>query len=135
MFKNIFLTGLVSAVLSITACLIYSTGYFSIIVDFSEGATFVKIASYCLLAAMSASFVYFGISKIFKKGNIAEFVFNLIFALVSLLSVFNVLNSLDPEFVNEDAMLMIDYYKGFIMPMLFFPALGWMIAKPLFHKS
>ena len=66
MFKNIFFTGLVSAALSIIACLIYSTGYFSIIVDFSEGASFVKIASYCLLAAMSASFVYFGVSKVFK---------------------------------------------------------------------
>ena len=135
MFKNIFLTGLVSAGLSIMACLIYSQGYFKIIVDFSEGASLVKIVSCCMLATMAASFVYFGVSKVFKKENTAEFVFNLIFALVSLLSVFHVLNALDPEFVDEDAALMIDYYKGFIMPMLFFPALGWMIAKPLFHKS
>jgi len=135
MFKNIFFTGLVSAALSIIACLVYSTGYFSIIVDFSEGASFVKIGSYCLATAMTATFVYFGVSKVFKKENAAEFVFNLIFALASLLSVFVVLNAQDPEFVNEEANLFLEYYKGFIMPMLFFPALGWMIAKPLFHKS
>ena len=37
-------------------------------------------------------------------------------------------------FKNEDAQMMIDYYKGFVMPMLFFPALSWMTFKPLFIK-
>lgn len=133
--KNVFLTGLISGILSIIACLVYSIGYFTIIVDFSEAASILKIISYCMLIAMIAIFISYGISKIFKNKNTAEFVFNLIFAILSLLSVFYVLNSPDPEFVNEDAALMIDYYKGFVMPMLFFPALGWMIAKPLFIKN
>lgn len=134
MFKNIFFLGVVSGILATIACIIYSLGYFSIIVDFSESTSMVKILSYCMGVSMIVCFVYYGIRKFIKNGNIADFIFNLLFSLGSLFSVFYVLNSTDPEFVNEDAALMIDYYKGFIMPMLFFPVLGWIIAKPLFTK-
>lgn len=135
MVKDIFINGVVAGVLSTIACVVYSQGYFSILVDFSEVVTVVKMLSYSFIAAMSASLLYMLISKVLKNKKIADFIFNLIFASVSLLAVFFVLNSLDPEFENEDAAIFIDYYKGFIMPMLFFPVLGWMIAKPLFIKS
>ena len=134
MFKQIFFNGIVSAVLAIIACVIYANGYFSILVDFSEGATISSMILNCLIAAMVASLIYMGLSKVIKNANIADFLFNLLVAIACLGMVFYVLNSPDPEFKNEDAALFIDYYKGFIMPMIFFPALGWMIAKPLIIK-
>jgi hypothetical protein len=45
-----------------------------------------------------------------------------------------VLKSNDPTFKNEDAELMKDFFKGFLMPMLFFPALSWFTFKPLIIK-
>ena len=134
MFKNIFFLGISSGILATIACLVYTNGYFSIIVDFSEAAGFVNLLSYCIAASMVASFLFFIIRKLIKKSNIAESLFNLLFTLASLASVFYMLDANDPEFKNEDAALMVDYYKGFVMPMLFFPALGWMILKPLFIK-
>lgn len=135
MLKQIFFNGLVSGVLAIIASLVYTNGYFSILVDFSEGVTVPSIILNCLMVAMGASLLYMLLAKIFKNLIIADFIFNLLFAVASLGMVFYVLNSPDPEFKNEDAALFIDYYKGFIMPMLFFPALGWMIAKPLLIKN
>lgn len=135
MFKNIFLLAVSSSILAATACLIYSKMYFSVLVDFSEAVGIVKVLSNCVLAAMIACFVFFAINKIIKKEHIAEFVFNLLMTLATIASVFLVLKSNDPEFKNEDALMMIDYYKGFVMPMLFFPALAWVTLKPLFLKK
>lgn len=134
MFKNIFLLAVTSSILATTACVIYSKMYASILVDFSEGVGIVKIITNCILVAMAGCFVFFIINKIIKKEHIAEFVFNLLITMASVVTVFLVLKSNDPEFKNEDALLMIDYYKGFVMPMLFFPALAWVTLKPLFIK-
>jgi hypothetical protein len=41
----------------------------------------------------------------------------------------------DPKFKNEDAQLFIDYFKGFIMPLIFFPVLSYFTIKPLFEKN
>lgn len=135
MLKQIFINGLVSGVLAIIASLVYTKGYFSILVDFSEGIGSTTIILHCLIAAMSASLIYMVLFKLISHKSLADFIFNLLFAIVSLGLVFYVLNSPDPEFNNEDAAIFVDYYKGFLMPMLFFPALGWMIAKPLFIKN
>jgi hypothetical protein len=40
----------------------------------------------------------------------------------------------DPILKNEDAALMIDYFKGFLMPLLFVPTLSWMSFRPLFFN-
>tara|TARA_B110000285_G_scaffold123055_1_gene139133 strand:+ start:2125 stop:2532 length:408 start_codon:yes stop_codon:yes gene_type:complete len=135
MFKDIFLTGLLSGVLAIIACLVYSTGYFSYLGDFSEEVTVVKIIAYCLIASMLACIIYMVLSKIISNPKFADFTFNILFALVSLVMVFLVIDMADPVFENEMGDIFKKDYKGFLMPMLFFPVLGWMIAKPLFHKS
>ena len=136
MFKNVFFLGLSAGILATVACLIYSNLYYSILVDFSEGAGLVKLLSNCMLATMIGCFVYFGVSKLIKKANVAEFIFNLLITLASIAIVFYVLKSDDPLFKEDsDASFMSDYYKTFIMPMLFFPALAWVTLKPLFIKA
>jgi hypothetical protein len=135
MFKNIFFLGLTSSFLATAACMVYSQMYFSILVDFSEATGIMTVLTNCLIGAMAACFVFIALTKLIKKTFIAEFVFNLLVTLASISAVFLLLKSNDPVFVNEDAQLMIDYYKGFVMPMLFFPALAWFTLKPIFVRK
>jgi hypothetical protein len=76
--------------------------------------------------------VNYGANRLVKNVRTGDFLFNLVLSGVSFAAVFMVLKMEDPIFKNEDAQLMIDYYKGFFMPLLFFPALSWMTMKPLF---
>ena len=135
MFKSSFLTGIASGIVATIACLIYSNLYASILVDFTEATSITFLLANCMMVSIIACFVFFGITKIIRNQRIAEFTFNLLLTFSSIGLVFLFLKSNDPEFKNEDAQLMIDYYKGFVMPMLFFPALSWMTFKPLFIKS
>ena len=135
MFKNIFFLGLASGVLATIACVVYTSVYFSEIVDFSEAAGTVAVLTKCLMFTMASCFVYFGMRKIIKNPNIANFAFNLLITLVSVGLVFYILKIDDPQFKNEDAQLMNVFFKGFVMPMLFFPALAWMTLKPIFIKA
>lgn len=132
MFKQTFLLGLFSGILATIACIVYSRAYFSIIADFSEVTGFMKVSAYCIMTSMIGCFVFFGLNLLLKKIFLVEFIFNLLFTLSSITAVFLMLKSDDPQLKNEDAAMMVDYYKGFVMPMLFFPALAWMTLKPLF---
>ena len=135
MFKHLFFLGIGSALLSSTACMIYSKLYFSTLVDFSEAAGYLKLISGCFMFCMSAVFLSYLMAKIISNKAWSEFMINLIISAVSMGLVFIILGSDDPVFKNEDAQLMIDYYKGFIMPMLFFPALAWFTLKPILIKA
>jgi hypothetical protein len=133
MFKKIFLLAIVSGLMASLVSIVYVSGY-KTLVDFSEIASYVNIFSYNFLFAMIACFLFFGISSVLKNKSIATFLFNAILSMLSIGLVFYVLKTEDPTFKNEDAELMKDFFKGFLMPMLFFPALSWFTFKPLFIK-
>ena len=135
MFKNFFILGIVSAVATTIACFGYTTMYYSLIVDFSEANGIVMLASWSLLVAMIAVVLNFVCRLILKKSTIADFAFNLLFSLVSIVMVFVLLSAKDPDFKTENAQLFAEFYKGFVMPMLFFPVLTWFTFKPLIVKS
>ena len=135
MFKNIFLLAIVSTVFSSIFSFVYMNIYFEKIVNFSESFGILSVFTNTLFAFMIGSFVYFGITKLIKKDNIADSVFNLIVTMVTFMSIFQVLQMVDPEFKNEDASVMVDYYKCYLMPLLFFPALSWFVLKPIFIKK
>lgn len=135
MFKHFFFLGLGAAVLSSGACMIYSTMYYSKLVDFSEAAGAFKIISGCVMFCMTAVFLAFLLNVLIKNKTVRDVITNLVISAASMGLVFVVLGSDDPVFKNEDAQLMIDYYKGFIMPMLFFPALAWFTLKPILIKK
>lgn len=135
MFKRTFFLALSAGILATVAAIIYSKAYFGIIVDFSEAVPITKMVAHNMLFTMAGCFLFFGLNYIFKQKFIAEFLFNLLITLVSIGMVFVVLKAEDPVFKNEDAALFIDYYKGFLMPMIFFPALSWMTLKPLFFSK
>ena len=134
-FKKIFTLGLVSGLFAFLICITYTQAYYSILVDFSEGAEVSTMLSYCIGATMAGCFLYFAIRKIIKNTGIANFIFNMIISSIPLTLVFIVLAQNDVEFKDENASFMVDYYKGFILPMLFLPALSWMTFKPLLIKE
>lgn len=135
MFKKIFLLSISASVLSIIICSAYSNFYFSKIIDFSEAVNLKFLILVNLIIFMSLCFVYFGVKTILKKEFVSEFIFNTLAVVVSIAFTFLALKMKDPVFKNPDTALMVDFYKGFIMPMLFFPALSWFALKPLFFRS
>lgn len=134
MFKSYFFLGIISAAASVAACMIYTNVYFGMLVDFSEAATPTKIISSCVAVAMAATILSGLFRKLIPNARIADFLVSLMLSLASIGAVFYVLGADDPTFKNEDAAIMADYFKGFLMPMLFFPALTWFTFKPLFVK-
>jgi hypothetical protein len=135
MFKNSFILGAVAGLTSTLACYVYSNFYYSIIVDFSEAVNLTTILAGCFGFAMLAAVIRYGIKQVIKRDRIAELCVNLIISMFTIGLVFYMLNTNDPEFKNEDAQLMVDFYKGFVMPMLSFPALAWFTFTPLFVKK
>ena len=67
-----------------------------------------------------------------KQGILADLLSGLLFSSATIALVFYVLKMQDPVFKTEDAQLFVDFYKGSLMPMLFFPLLAWFTLKPLF---
>jgi len=133
MFKQVFFLSVISTVIATAACVVYSKMYIKI-VDFTEAVGLLKVLSFCAMACFGGGLVFFGLNMLIKRKNIAEFIFNLLITLATLAAVFFVLDSKDPVFKNEDANIMVFFYKGFVMPMLFFPAMAWVTFKPLFIK-
>jgi hypothetical protein len=119
MFARIFSLGIISSLFATFVSVVYTSFYTNVIVDFSEVASVIKILAYNVMIGTFASILFFGISKIITNKSIATFLFNLLLSGVSIALVFYVLKSNDPTFKNEDAELMKDFFKGFLMPMLF----------------
>lgn len=134
MFKQYFFLGIFSALSSLVLAFIYSKIYFSVIADFSEGFSLLFYTTFYLSIGMIACFIMVGFRKLLSNKIISEAVFNSTFSIASLFLVFYLLQMNDPEFSKEEAIIMEDYYKGFLIPMLFFPALTWFSLKPLFIK-
>jgi len=135
MFKQFFFLGLFSAASSLILAFIYSEIYFDQIADFSEGFSMIFFGSFYLSVGLLACFLMVGIRYIIAKSTSAETVFNSLFSMGTLFLVFYLLKMNDPEFSKEEAVIMEDYYKSFIIPMLFFPLLTWFSLRPLIIKS
>ena len=136
-FPRIILHSFSSGLLATLACFFYATFYYTLLFDFSEGLSkvFIFIAFFknCLLAATLMSIIYYFLKGFFlKRGILADLLSGLLFSAASVALVFYVLKMQDPVFKNPDAQLFVDFYKGFLMPMLFFPLLAWFTLKPLF---
>lgn len=135
MFKKVFLLSISSCILSILICFIYSNFYFSKIIDFSEVVNLNYLILRNVILFMTFCFLYFGIKTAIKKEFISEFIFNTLAVVFSIGFTFITLKMKDPVFKNPDTALMVDFYKGFIMPMIFFPVLSWFSLKPLFFRN
>jgi hypothetical protein len=133
-FKSHFLHALVAGIFATLISWFYVSIYVKNIVDFSEYTSILKLFSYSMIISMGMAFVSYAICKMIKNKSWNTFLSNFILSVFTISLVFYVLKMEDPEFKNEDASLMIDYFKGFLMPLLFVPSLSWMTFKSLFFK-
>ena len=135
--SRIILHSFSTALLSAMACFLYATFYYTL-VDFSERLSkvviFITFFKNCLLSAIIMSVIYYLLKGfLLKRGILADLLSGLLFSSATVALVFYVLKMQDPVFKTEDAQLFVDFYKGFLMPMLFFPLLAWFTLKPLFQ--
>jgi hypothetical protein len=141
MIKKLIIQSLSAGALATIVSTLYTNFYYGKLIkdfsiaDFSESVNIQTILKYDFFAVLIGGLIFFVISKLIKNNAISNFVFNFLVSLICITLVFGVLKMKDPVFKNEDAQLFIDYYKGFLMPLLFVPALSWFTLKPLIIKS
>ncbi len=139
MFRNFILAGLTASVFGT----IISVAYISVFKYSALEADFTEYASIPYLLGINASFgmlnclSYFGLSKIIRKQNLADFIngFLLSAAVIafSLTLMFKVDTNL--TFKNENAELFKEYFFFILAPVPFFSVLSWFTFKPLFLQS
>jgi len=138
MFKNIFVTGLVSSLFGtlISVCYIFIFKYSPLEVDFTEKASTGYLLGFNVLIGMSTCFLYFALVKLMKKENIASFIVGLILSGASIVIAVLFMFKVDSQliFKNENAELYKDFYYFILAPISFFTGLSWFTFKPLFIK-
>jgi hypothetical protein len=135
--KCAIIHALTASAFSAIVCYCYAAFYFNLIVDFSEGASMWSLIGRFFvlsgLLTLPVSIYYQLVIHFFpKKNRLGEFLLGLIFSGLTIGLVFYVLKMKEPVFKKEDTLLFVDFYKGFLMPMLFFPLLSWFTFKPFF---
>lgn len=134
MFKRFFFLAATSGLFASLISWIYSSLYKNMIADFTEASGFWHLLCFSGMITFGISILGAGIYALIKNKAVASFVCNFILSGFSVALVFYVFTMNDPEFKNEDSMAMIDYFKGYLIPFVFIPALSWMSFKPLFIK-
>jgi hypothetical protein len=139
-FTLSILHAICASVLASLVCYFYATFYFGLLVDFSEGASvWPLLGRYFILTGiltLPLSIIYqFVICSFLKKSRFSEMLMGLVFSGLTVALVFYVLKMKEPTFKKEDTLLFVDFFKGFLMPMLFFPLLSWFTLKPLFSSK
>ncbi len=134
MFKRFFFLALASGLFSSIISWIYSSIYKSMIADFTEVSGYWHLLCFSMMITLGVSILAAGIYALVKNRSLASFICNFILSGFSISLVFYIFTMNDPELKNEDAMAMIDYFKGYLIPIAFIPALSWMSFKPLFIK-
>lgn len=134
MFKRFFFLALTAGLFSSIISWAYSSIYKNMIADFTEVSGYWHLLCFSLMITLGVSILGAGIYALLKNKALASFVCNFILSGFSISLVFYVFTMNDPEFKNEDSMAMIDYFKGYLIPLVFIPALSWMSFKPLLIK-
>jgi uncharacterized membrane-anchored protein len=135
MFKSFFFLAVVSGLFSSLASWIYSMVYKSMVqIDFTEATGYWRLLSFSLMITLGISILNAGISAGFRNKTLTAVISNFILSGFSIGLVFYILKMDDPTFKNEDSMAMIDYFKTYMIPFAFIPALSWFSVKPIFIK-
>ncbi len=129
MFKKALLLGIVSGLLAGVAGLVYARVYYTANeADFSKVASTIRILSSSLFGGVLAAIGYSALVKALK--NKGEIVFNLLFTILSFASLLLPIAFKLPLTIETP-----ELFPGMVIPMHFFPALGWYTLKPLFIKN
>jgi ABC-type branched-subunit amino acid transport system permease subunit len=129
MFKKALLLGVVSGLLAGIAGLVYAKVYYTANeADFSKVASAIRILASSLFGGVLAAIGYSILDKWLKTKG--EIVFNFIFTLLSFASLLLPIGFKLPLTIETP-----ELFPGMVIPMHFFPALGWYTLKPLFLRK
>jgi ABC-type branched-subunit amino acid transport system permease subunit len=129
MFKRALLLGIISGLLAGIAGLVYARVYYTANeADFSKVASAVRIISSSLFGGILAAIGYTILVRALKTRG--EIVFNLLFTIFSFASLLLPMAYKLPLTIETP-----ELFPGMVIPMHFFPALGWYTLKPIFIKS
>lgn len=138
MFKKYLILGIVTSVLASAGAVAYSMFFNKNLFDFSLAAGPVTITAACTFASIFAAVSAFAADKVLKSWG--EFVFNLLFSIVSMGSILFPINFEFPP--NLLALVQAVNFEGveaffpiYVIPMHFFPILVWVTLKPLFFRN
>jgi len=129
MLKKALLLGIISGLLAGIAGIVYAKVYYSANeADFSKVAGTVSIIASSLFGGVLAAIGYTLLDKLLKAKG--EMVFNLLFTLLSFASLLLPIgHRFNPPIDTPEL------FPGMVIPMHFFPALGWYTLKPLFIRK
>lgn len=135
MLKKSLLLGVTAGLLSGVACLVFASIYKNaMFVDFSPVVSATNYFGSTLFGCILASLGYVGLRKV--SSRFGEIIFNLLFALLSFVSIMGPLMfkfppELDVEGIDEITM----YFQPFTITLHLVPALVWFTLKPIFIRS
>jgi thiol:disulfide interchange protein len=129
MFKRALGLGIVSGLLAGLVSLAYARIYHSSLgADFSRVAKPVGIMAASLVGGVLAAIGYWVFDKWLKQRG--EIVFNFLFVILSFATVIGAFGAKLPLDIEAP-----ELFPGLVVPMHFFPALGWFTLKPLFFPK
>ncbi len=129
MFRKIFFHGLMAALLSALAAIIYSRIYFfATETDFSKVLGLLRITGLSLLTCMMTVLLNYGLMRWLKKKG--EIIFNFLFSILSFAAVMIPISVTLPLSVQ-----LPELFPGLAVPMVFFPAIAWYTLNPLFPRK
>lgn len=134
MFRNLFFLGLTAGVFSSIISFTYAI-LFTKIADFTEHTGFLKLLAFSLFITVGISMMQAFFNQIMKNKTLSSFLTHILLSGLTFVFVFFVFEMDEPVFKNEDSQMMIEYYKGFLIPIIFTPSLSWFSFKPIFIKS
>jgi len=139
MFKNSILTGLTASIFGTIISVLYISvfKYSALEADFSEHAPISYLVGINALFGMVNCLAYFGLTKLFKKENLADFINGFILSASVIAFSLSLMFKVDADltFKNENAELFKDYFFFILAPVPFFSVLSWFTFKPLFLKK
>jgi ABC-type branched-subunit amino acid transport system permease subunit len=129
MFKKSLALGIVAGLLAAIAGVIYAHLYYTINeADFSRVASTINIMAASIFGGVLAAIGYTLLDK--WLGTRGEIVFNLVFSLISFISLLAPIAVRLPRNIDTP-----ELFPGMVIPMHFFPALAWFTLKPVFIRS
>lgn len=131
MLKKALFLGIVSGLLAGIAGLVYAHIYYMANeTDYSRVASSVRIVASSLFGGVLAAIGYTVLVRLLRTKG--EIVFNLLFTLLSFASLLLPISYRFSPPLDDTALML---FPGMVIPMHFFPALGWYTLKPLFIRN
>jgi ABC-type branched-subunit amino acid transport system permease subunit len=128
MFQRSLLLGIVSGALAGIAGIVYARLYYTVNeADFSTVASTFRIFAASLAGGIIAAMGFIVLERWLKSNG--EIVFNLLFTILSFVSLLKPISHRLPLTIASP-----ELFPGMVIPMHFFPALGWYTLKPLFFR-